>query len=124
MLPEMFCRAKDCACRPVTAVVIASKIPIGASIALTAAGGVGPDAPAAWPQQPSQTSCHGKKCEISIACADAERRLLGRMRRSRQFLPMLAAGALAPYGRRARQISQQRFVCVSKAPAATSPRKI
>src|SRR5947207_4377111 len=28
MLPEMFCRAKDCACNPVTAVVRASKIPI------------------------------------------------------------------------------------------------
>src|SRR5713101_3963153 len=28
MLPEMFCNANDCACRPVTAVVNASKTPI------------------------------------------------------------------------------------------------
>src|SRR5215470_7218596 len=28
MLPEIFCSAKDCACRPVTAVVNASKTPI------------------------------------------------------------------------------------------------
>src|SRR5215470_3858781 len=49
MLPEIFCSAKDCACRPVTAVVIASKMPIEASITIAAAGSVGPDAPAAWP---------------------------------------------------------------------------
>src|SRR5580658_8606608 len=28
MLPEMFCKANDCACRPDTAVVNASKIPM------------------------------------------------------------------------------------------------
>src|ERR1700733_7563481 len=31
MLPEIFCRANDCACRPATAVVNASKIPIDVS---------------------------------------------------------------------------------------------
>src|ERR1043166_2322933 len=86
MFPEMFCSAKDCACRPVTAVVIASKIPIAASIAL-AAGRVEPDAPAAWAQQPSQAACHGERSAKTGTWAKRSRRALGRMRRRRQFLP-------------------------------------
>src|ERR1700685_1576188 len=58
MLPEMFCNANDCACRPATAVVNASKIPMTSSPTRSSTN-IGIDRQPAVCRPPAQqTPCH------------------------------------------------------------------
>src|SRR5580704_4828641 len=66
MLPEIFCNANDCACRPATAVVNASKIPMTClQLAQRDGGGQPHSAPNAASRVPQKTYL------ISIAYSDA-----------------------------------------------------
>src|SRR5579862_2574813 len=66
MLPEIFCSANDCACRPATAVVNASKIPM-TDLQLKLRARRAPRGPSAnsVPAVPEQAVCHGLYAAIS-----------------------------------------------------------
>src|ERR1700675_3808195 len=71
MLPEMFCKANDCACRPDTAVVNASKIPMTLPLQLDPqldARRVTTGGPS--PRTSQQSPCHGIYLYISIIYRD------------------------------------------------------
>src|SRR5262252_565813 len=70
MLPEMFCSAKDCACRPPTEVFSASKIPITLSPQSIARQG--------WPQSRETVASVVPKCKRETN-QSLERKYAGQM---------------------------------------------